>query len=79
MTDVGQLLINEWEKLDSETSPGAEEVKDPIHEGTGNGEKAADAPAAGGGEPEGGVKGKGGGKGGGGGGGGGSGKEGGGP
>ncbi len=78
MTDVGQLLINEWEKLDLEASPVTEEVKDPIHEGSGNREKAAEAPVAGGGEPEGGMKGKGGGKGGGGGGGG-SGKEGGGP
>lgn len=49
-TDVGQLLISEWTKLDTEATTTGEETKDAAHEATeatGDGEKAADAPAAG--------------------------------
>ncbi|BEJ04844.1 hypothetical protein CcaverHIS641_0206610 [Cutaneotrichosporon cavernicola] len=46
--NVGQLLINEWEKLDTEANPASEDAPDAAHEATevtDSGEKAADSVA----------------------------------
>ncbi|GMK53986.1 hypothetical protein CspeluHIS016_0105720 [Cutaneotrichosporon spelunceum] len=46
--NVGQLLINEWDKLETEGNPAREDVPDATHEATEvteGGEKAANSPA----------------------------------
>ncbi|BEJ12196.1 hypothetical protein CspHIS471_0206560 [Cutaneotrichosporon sp. HIS471] len=46
--NVGQLLINEWEKLETEANPASEDAPDAAHEATevtDSGEKAADSVA----------------------------------